>query len=223
MDRGSIELYRKIQDNPFWRKKPFSPGQAMVDLLLRATRKPYDKLVGLKIIHLEPGQLFTSYRNLAKDWGWTMKKVRRFLDSLEKENFLERTGTEMGTRFTIVNWHTYQNLGHTEGTQKGTHFNSELENLVENGAHERAHLQEIIYKGNYFSVTESQHQTYADAYPGLELINEYKKMEAWLESNPDKRKKDRGYPRFINNWLAKAHKQTKKDSPGNWFDKYPKF
>lgn len=131
MDRGWIKLYRKIQDRRFWKKKPFSLGQAMVDLLLRATHTPYDKAVGFKTVHLEPGEFFTSLRNLATDWGWGLKKVRKFIEALEIEKFLSRNGSEKGTTFLIINWHTYQELGHTKGT-RGAHLQEHKNILLEN-------------------------------------------------------------------------------------------
>ncbi len=36
MSQGYICLHRKIRDNWLWKKKPFSPGQAWVDMLLLA-------------------------------------------------------------------------------------------------------------------------------------------------------------------------------------------
>lgn len=204
MERGWIKVYRMIQDNRHWNKKPFSSGQVMIDLLLRATHKPHKKAVGYKTIHLEPGQFFTSIRNLAADWGWTRKKVCNLLDALENENFLERKGTEKGTTYTIVNWTLFQGLGDTKGTQRG-------------------HLQEYknIYKGEFFSVTEINHRKYKEAYPGLDLVGEYRKMDAWLQSNPGKRKTERGYPRFVNNWLSTAYADTKGKQPGDWIEQYP--
>lgn len=201
--KGWIKLFRKIQDHAFWKRKPFSPGQAMIDLLLRATHQPIDKAVGFQTIHLEPGEFFTSLRNLAKDWGWSLKRVRNFLNALKNENFVTARGTEKGTTFHLINWHTYQESGHTKGTR---------------GAHLQEHKE--YYIGKHFFVSEEKHQKYNEAYPSLDLIAEYKKMDAWLESNPSKRKTERGYPRFVNSWLSVAAGKTK-NNQGNWFDKYP--
>jgi len=74
-----------------------------------------------------------------------------------------------------------------------------------------------VYICEFFSVNEKQHKKYKKAYPKVDLIKEYEKMSAWLESNPTKRKTKTGYPRFINNWLAKAN--TAKGDSGDWRDK----
>jgi len=45
-------------------------------------------------------------------------------------------------------------------------------------------------------------------------MSELEKMNAWLVSNPKKRKKD--YPRFINNWLSRAHGNLKAQSDSQY-------
>lgn len=42
-----------------------------------------------------------------------------------------------------------------------------------------------------------------DAYPAVNVEQELKRMAAWLESNPTRRKTQRGITKFINIWLAK--------------------
>lgn len=41
------------------------------------------------------------------------------------------------------------------------------------------------------------------AFPGVDVEGELRKMEVWLEANPERRKKN--MKRFIVNWLAKTH------------------
>jgi predicted phage replisome organizer len=68
-------------------------------------------------------------------------------------------------------------------------------------------IEQEIYTCKYFTVYESQHKAYFEAYPDINIIGEYKKMLAWLESNPKKRKSD--YPKFINNWLSKSQSENR--------------
>ena len=49
------------------------------------------------------------------------------------------------------------------------------------------------------------------AYPAVNVEQELAAMDAWLESNPTKRKTARGVSRFCNSWLARA--QDKGGSP----------
>jgi hypothetical protein len=55
--------------------------------------------------------------------------------------------------------------------------------------------------GKFVNVN-GQYKVWCEAYPAVDVMGELKKMAAWLVSNPKNRKSD--YPRFINNWLAKA-------------------
>lgn len=62
-----------------------------------------------------------------------------------------------------------------------------------------------IFQCEFFMVDRKLHGVLIEAYPGVDLEAEYKKMRAWLEGNPSKRKKGkRGYRRFVQNWIAKA-------------------
>lgn len=49
------------------------------------------------------------------------------------------------------------------------------------------------------------------AYPAVDVEQELAAMDAWLDSNPTKRKTKRGISRFANSWLARA--QDKGGSP----------
>jgi len=76
---------------------------------------------------------------------------------------------------------------------------------IKDGADASASLPVPVPKNKYscdlFKVPEPDYAKHQDAYPGVNLASEYKKMSAWLSANPQKRPKN--YPRFINNWLAR--------------------
>lgn len=46
-------------------------------------------------------------------------------------------------------------------------------------------------------------EKWKEAYPAVDVKQELKRMIAWLESNPKKKKTKRGIDRFINTWLSK--------------------
>lgn len=54
---------------------------------------------------LAPGQLQESQRELARRWGWSRGRVRRFLEELEEDGLIERDTGEDGepARITVVN------------------------------------------------------------------------------------------------------------------------
>lgn len=43
-----------------------------------------------------------------------------------------------------------------------------------------------------------------ETYPAVDIEQELRRMIAWLDSNPAKRKTRRGVERFVNNWLART-------------------
>jgi len=74
----------------------------------------------------------------------------------------------------------------------------------------------IFYEGKFFSVDNEDALMYMAAYQINEntLWNRCAQMEAWLQANPKKRKKD--YPRFINGWLKREEvKRVERPEPQN--------
>lgn len=75
------------------------------------------------MLHLNRGQLFVSFTNLAVTWGWDRKTVRRFLGTLETEKMVTVTGHQKGHLITVLNYNKYQGSGDSdsfEGTTEGT-------------------------------------------------------------------------------------------------------
>ena len=103
---GWIKLHRSLADHVLWREKPFSRGQAWVDLLLLASHDDHTFMLGGSAVDIAEGEIITSERILSDRWGWSRKKVRLFLDSLEREQMIVKTGAHK----------VYQ-----EGAQKGAH------------------------------------------------------------------------------------------------------
>ena len=136
-----IKLHRKIKTNPIWLEKPYSKGQAWVDLLLYAQWKQDKKKYRGKTIELEPGKVYTSIYALSDRWGWSRNRVYRFLEELiiakmisvegwensgtsngTTNGTINRTknGTTDGTTITVENWDVYQYVESTDGTTNGT-------------------------------------------------------------------------------------------------------
>lgn len=80
MSNGYAPVPRIIRDHPDWSKKPFSKGQALVDLFLKATHDK-QKVKGVLLVR---GQILITIKGLAKEWGWSRHKVRDFLAALEQ-------------------------------------------------------------------------------------------------------------------------------------------
>ena len=116
MAKGYISIHRKIWDNDIWKsKEPFDVRSAWIDLLLMANHADANCIRGKSIIKIQRGQLHTSIRHLAKRWGWSDKKVRKYLTLLKALQMVYTEGTPNGTTLTIVNYGVYQGKGHTFG------------------------------------------------------------------------------------------------------------
>lgn len=109
MSQGWISLNRKIMDHQFWNEKPFSRGQAWVDLLLLANYKPATLVYGNTVINLDRGQFHTSELKLSKRWGWSRRRVHDFLSLLHTLEMATTHSTPQGTTITIENYGVYQN------------------------------------------------------------------------------------------------------------------
>lgn len=57
--------------------------------------------------------------------------------------------------------------------------------------------------GRQFQVFEEQVQTWAATYPAVDVRQELREIRAWCDSNPSRRKTERGVLKFINAWLAR--------------------
>ena len=113
---GYIYLDRPLTDHWLWDDKPFARGQAWIDLLFLANYTDCDGMYDGRIIHKKRGDVNLSIRFLARRWGWSDNKVRRFLDLLESENMISQERNTYGTVITIENYNKYQVKRGKDGT-----------------------------------------------------------------------------------------------------------
>lgn len=125
---GYILIHRSIAQNSVLRST--EERGAFVDLLLLASYKPEEVTLSGCDFELERGQLVGSLTYLSNQFNWTKKKVRVFLDKLERAGMISRgtiRGTIKGTFrgrvpsvITICNYDKFQGLNVVEGTNEGT-------------------------------------------------------------------------------------------------------
>ena len=118
--QGYIKLDRSLQNNWIWQEKPFSKGQAWVDLIMLANHKDKKELHGGKIVEYKRGVVNRSISYLADKWGWDRRMVSRFLSVLESDRMVSVNGTTHGTTITVVNYDNFQGHGTANGTTHGT-------------------------------------------------------------------------------------------------------
>jgi len=125
MNEGYFMIARSLLEHPVWLEdKPFSRGQAWVDLIGRANWKATERWSGAELVKVKRGQLLTSEGALAERWGWSRGKVRRYLDTLEKNGMISKNSTAKGTALTVENYAKYQSQRPTSGTGSGQQADS---------------------------------------------------------------------------------------------------
>lgn len=118
-DKGWIKLDRSITENWIYEADAFDYFHAFVDLLLMASFEEHKIKVKGKVIESKPGQVITTIPALAKRWGWSENRVRRFLRTLCGSATVTTDGTPDGTSVTFVNWAKYQGRGRADGRDDG--------------------------------------------------------------------------------------------------------
>lgn len=108
MSQGWIKLHRQIRDNDLWKRKPFDPARAWIDLLLLADHADGSFWKRGIEIELKRGDVGWSIKGLAAEWGWTRGKVERFLNHLESRHQITQQRTRLSTVITILNYAQYQ-------------------------------------------------------------------------------------------------------------------
>ena len=125
MAKGWVVIYRSIMDNPLWEDKPFSRGQAWIDMILLASHKDTEFYFDGDMLPVEKGQIITSKRKLGDRWGWSNSKVNKFLNELEKVGMLVQKSDTKKTTIKIVKYEQYQGFGSIESVEKTSHKTSQ--------------------------------------------------------------------------------------------------
>ena len=103
-----IKLFRKCTENFLFDEKPFDRWHAFEFLMIRASWKPKTIIIKGQQVKLDAGQLIYSEATLAKCFGWSREKVRRFITLLESLEMITTKPTYLGTIITVTNWQKYQ-------------------------------------------------------------------------------------------------------------------
>ncbi len=141
--KGSwIKVFRNIENSWLWEEKPFSRGQAWIDLLLLAKFRDesFFNRRGNRVDG-KRGHVYKSISSLADRWGWSRKKVDHFFDQLVADNMIKvnKKRASEETSIFIVNYSKYQIIGTGKRTS---------EEQVGNKSGTSEEQVEHIYKNN---------------------------------------------------------------------------
>lgn len=120
MNVGYYKVWRKATEGKLWNAKPYNQWHAFEYLIARAAWRNHDVWYQAVAIQLKRGQLATTERQLAKDWGWGRTKVRSFLKSLENSAMIQTEVKPRHSVITITNYETYQGDGENPNQSQAT-------------------------------------------------------------------------------------------------------
>lgn len=174
MQQGWIKIHRKILDNFLWEDRPFSRGQAWIDLILLANHEDKTIIFSGNVVEIKRGQKMTSLRKLSDRWGWSRTKTKKFLEVLQNEKMLTYKSNSKNTVYSIVNYNNYQekqeykndtemtqknHRNDTEMTQKNTNKNDKNDkNILNNLSNDKLFVP-LIQKWNELPETVSKIST----------------------------------------------------------------
>jgi hypothetical protein len=207
-ERGYIMLYRNITDHWLWEDKPFSYGQAWIDLLLLANHTDAKVLLGRDVIEVKRGSRVTSIRQLGARWGWSNSKVTRFLRTCEKEEMIKRECDTRKTVVTIENYGSYQAVKKAGGTraehdkntsEPPTHTNNndkneknEKERNIDKSVFRYGEFSNVVLSDKEFEKLREEYQDYRARIEKLSLYkastgkvykNDYATIKTWARKD----------------------------------------
>ena len=139
MGNGYLKLHRPLFDHALWQDRPFSRGQAWIDLIGLAAFTDHHVTPAVKI---KRGQVRTTTRYLCRRWGWGKGRVERFLRYLTDESMITLKQTRQrgtgGSLITIGNYSLYQD------PKRGT---GGAQNRPQSGAQTKGHESIDSHRG----------------------------------------------------------------------------
>lgn len=171
------------------------------------------------------GSFVSSLDKLSEETGLTKREIRTAISHLKTTGEVTVKTTNKFSVFTIKNYALYQSFdmqSDTQETKKRLH-NDSLTTLIDiNNKGNKAIKDNTICSDpkesapnpsgillplndkSCYDVPLDKIALWRETYPAVDIEQELRRMIAWLDSNPTKRKTRKGIERFINNWLART-------------------
>lgn len=105
-----------------------------------------------------------------------------------------------------------ENVGSNNNTINNNNTNNNINTICsepEKSAPSGTGIMIPLVDGTYFDVPEDKMPLWQQAYPAVNVDQELKKIIAWCDANPTKRKTRRGVLKFINAWLERSQNQCR--------------
>ena len=220
---GFVLLHRKMADWEWY--TDINVKALFIHLILMANHSD-QKWRGQVV---KRGELVTSIGNLAVQNGMTVMQVRTALKKLQKTGDVTIKTTSKNTVIMVVKYDFYQAEQQTNNKQDNNQItikqqsnnnqittnnndnndnndNKVLKMYAQSDERSTPIASIILKDGTVYEVEEHQAQTWKELFPDVNVEIELKKMQAWNDANPGKRKTARGVKAFIVNWLSREQK-----------------
>lgn len=223
INSGHIKLDRKILDWEWY--GDINTCRLFVHLLLKANWKG-GRFQGIEVPR---GSLISSIKRLSEETGLSERQVRTALNHLKSTGEVTSKGHSKYSVITIKNYDLYQtNDKQNDNQVTGKRQASDKQvTTIEESKKERkeeynnipsAHSNEksldcagrfLLNDGTYYEITENDVETFQQLYPGIDVRQELRNIEAWCLSNPKNRKTRAGAKRFLNGWLSRSQNRAR--------------
>lgn len=228
---GWIKLHRCIRSNWVWNDKPFSRGQAFLDLLLMVNHEDKKIIFNGSLTEVKRGSCITSIRKLGDKWGWSNKKVKMFLDQLQSDQMITYESNIKRTLVTIEKYDLYQSKetpkeqqsfteetqkhikSTTEAYQKHTNKNEENEENDKEVYIDLKFVDEVIEK---VKLTQEQYNKLINKYDKEYVHKEILGLDNYIINGKGAKYKD--HYRTLNTWLRTRKAPAPKEDRHYGFD-----
>lgn len=213
-DLGFIKIHRKILEWSWY--NDINTCRVFIHMLLKANWKEGR----FRDITVPCGSFVSSIAKLAEETGLTNDEVRTAISHLIQTREITKQSTNKYTVFTLVNYVLYQNLPKQEPSRpqpitklfpiiEEEQERKEGKNNIscpepEESAPNQSGISLPLNDKSFYDVPVDKITLWRNTYPAVDVEQELRRMIAWLDSNPTKRKTRRGIERFINNWLSRT-------------------
>lgn len=199
---GWVIIDRQLFDHYLWEDKPFSKGQAWIDLIGLANYEDGKTPYRGQVVTCKRGEVNRSMSFLAKRWGWSRKKVKAFIELLESDKMVTTKVTTHRTTITLVNYEKFQHSGTTKVTtkvateeqqrnSKGSKEKRRIKNVKEckevcvGDTHAAPTLDDVLSRAPVITTAEAQRFIDYNAATGWKVEWTYA-LERWLERLEEK-------------------------------------
>lgn len=121
---GFFKVHRGWMDSTDFKPEPFTEREAFLWSIERAAHEDHDQWFNGERFHVDRGEFVTSLRAMEQAFGWSIKRIRGFMDRMVKcQKWTQqraRSGAQSPTIVSVVNYEKYQGRSEKSGTAKGT-------------------------------------------------------------------------------------------------------